>query len=163
MRKQAEENCSLSLRNILSDLIFVGCVNEKQTLIQHETMLYLCDNQKLGSVVCYPISFEFKLINFLFQGGAFLPDFTLWFWKFWRNQIWRARFACPWIDLVSAGIRREWMDAWRWTHRRSGHYSSRYPRQKSHYSTRVLQFPDIRRWSLVATTIASRYTNTIPI
>lgn len=77
MRKQAEENCSLSLRNILSDLIFVGCVNEKQTLIQHETMLYLCDNQKLGSVVCYPISFEFKLINFLFQGGAFLPDFTL--------------------------------------------------------------------------------------
>lgn len=53
MRKQIEDDCSLGLRNILGNLTFVGCVNEKQTLIQHETMLYLCDNQKLGFVIWF--------------------------------------------------------------------------------------------------------------
>lgn len=48
MRKEIEDNCHMELRQILSELIFVGVVDRNKALIQHETSLYLCDTKKLG-------------------------------------------------------------------------------------------------------------------
>lgn len=47
LRNSVENDCHTNLREILSTLIFVANVNWQQTLIQHQTKLYICNTQKL--------------------------------------------------------------------------------------------------------------------
>lgn len=47
LRKGIENDCHTNLREILSTLIFVANVNWQQSLIQHQTKLYICNTQKL--------------------------------------------------------------------------------------------------------------------
>ncbi|XP_024945642.1 DNA mismatch repair protein Mlh1 isoform X2 [Cephus cinctus] len=55
LRKEVEDNYHEGLREILSNLIFVGCVNEKFALIQSGVNLYICDTQKLAEELFYEI------------------------------------------------------------------------------------------------------------
>jgi DNA mismatch repair protein MLH1 len=47
LRKEIEETYHEGLREILSNLIFVGCVDECSALIQSGVSLYICNTQKL--------------------------------------------------------------------------------------------------------------------
>lgn len=48
LRKEVEDNCHQGLREILSNLIFVGCIDEISTLIQSGVNLYICNTKKLA-------------------------------------------------------------------------------------------------------------------
>lgn len=47
LRKEVEDNCDYGLKDILSNMTFVGCVNESSAFIQSGINLYLCNTQKL--------------------------------------------------------------------------------------------------------------------
>lgn len=47
LRMEVEEKCSTNLREILANLVFVGCIDATRALIQHSTKLYLCNSTKL--------------------------------------------------------------------------------------------------------------------
>lgn len=47
LRMEVEDKCSTNLREILANLVFVGCIDATKALIQHSTKLYLCDSTKL--------------------------------------------------------------------------------------------------------------------
>lgn len=47
LRLDIENRCSANLREILANLIFIGCIDVFRSLIQHSTKLYLCDTTKL--------------------------------------------------------------------------------------------------------------------
>lgn len=53
LRKEIEEDCHVPLRQLFSQHVFVGCVDTQYTLLQHNTKLYLCDNQKLMEELFY--------------------------------------------------------------------------------------------------------------
>ncbi|XP_047343450.1 DNA mismatch repair protein Mlh1 [Vespa velutina] len=55
LRKQVEDNCHQGLREILSNLIFVGCIDEVSTLIQSGVNLYICNTKKLAEELFYEI------------------------------------------------------------------------------------------------------------
>lgn len=48
LRKEVEESYHQGLRVVLSNLIFVGCIDEHSALIQSGSNLYLCDTKKLA-------------------------------------------------------------------------------------------------------------------
>lgn len=47
LRQSIKENCHQGLKEILSEHVFVGCVNTKRALIQYDVKLYLCNTEKL--------------------------------------------------------------------------------------------------------------------
>lgn len=48
LRKEVENECHEGLREILSNLTFVGCIDQSSALIQSGVNLYLCDTKKLA-------------------------------------------------------------------------------------------------------------------
>lgn len=55
IRKSINKNCSKRLRQVVSNLTFVGIVNREKVLIQHETELYLCDIKTFVEELFYQI------------------------------------------------------------------------------------------------------------
>ncbi|CAL7938526.1 unnamed protein product [Xylocopa violacea] len=55
LRVEAEEECHEGLTHILSELIFVGCIDQSSALIQSGVNLYLCDTKKLAEELFYQI------------------------------------------------------------------------------------------------------------
>ncbi|KAJ8682995.1 hypothetical protein QAD02_018787 [Eretmocerus hayati] len=55
LRKAVEDKYHEGLRKIISNLTFVGCVDESFALIQSGTSLYLCNTQKLAEELFYEI------------------------------------------------------------------------------------------------------------
>ncbi|XP_003708650.1 DNA mismatch repair ATPase Mlh1 isoform X1 [Megachile rotundata] len=55
LRKEVENECHEGLREILSDLTFVGCIDESAALIQSGVSLYLCNTKKLAEELFYEI------------------------------------------------------------------------------------------------------------
>lgn len=47
LRMDVEDRCSMNLREVLANLIFIACIDRNQSLIQHSTKLYLCNTTKL--------------------------------------------------------------------------------------------------------------------
>lgn len=48
LRKEVEDECHVGLREILSNLTFVGCVDPTSALIQSGVNLYICNTRKLA-------------------------------------------------------------------------------------------------------------------
>lgn len=48
LRKEVEDACHDGLKQILSELSFIGCIDQSSALIQSGVNLYLCDTQKLA-------------------------------------------------------------------------------------------------------------------
>ncbi|XP_076678391.1 DNA mismatch repair ATPase Mlh1 [Andrena cerasifolii] len=55
LRKEVENECHEGLREILSNLTFVGCIDQSYSLIQSGVHLYLCDTKKLAEELFYEI------------------------------------------------------------------------------------------------------------
>lgn len=55
LRKKVEDNYHAGLREILSNLIFVGCIDEGFSLIQSGINLYICNTQNLVEELFYEI------------------------------------------------------------------------------------------------------------
>ncbi|XP_026674138.1 DNA mismatch repair protein Mlh1 isoform X2 [Ceratina calcarata] len=55
MRKELEDDCHESLMHILSELTFVGCIDQSSALIQSGVNLYLCNTTKLIEKLFYQI------------------------------------------------------------------------------------------------------------
>ncbi|KZC10526.1 DNA mismatch repair protein Mlh1 [Dufourea novaeangliae] len=55
LRKEVENECHEGLRQILSDLTFVGCIDESSALVQSGVNLYLCNTKKLAEELFYEI------------------------------------------------------------------------------------------------------------
>ncbi|CAK9807844.1 DNA mismatch repair protein Mlh1 [Anthophora quadrimaculata] len=55
LRKEVENECHEGLRQILSELTFVGCIDQSSALIQSGVNLYLCDTKKLAEELFYEI------------------------------------------------------------------------------------------------------------
>ncbi|XP_052744921.1 DNA mismatch repair protein Mlh1 [Bicyclus anynana] len=53
LRLSVENKCSMNLREILANLIFIACIDCDRCLIQHSTKLYLCDTVKLTEELFY--------------------------------------------------------------------------------------------------------------
>ncbi|XP_016970229.1 DNA mismatch repair protein Mlh1 [Drosophila rhopaloa] len=53
MRQRVERQCSVQLRSTLKNLVFVGCVDERRALFQHETHLYLCNTRSFSEELFY--------------------------------------------------------------------------------------------------------------
>lgn len=61
LRKKIEEAVHSNLRELLSEHVFVGCVDVNRSLIQHETKLYLCNTRKLLQELFYQlIMYDFQ-------------------------------------------------------------------------------------------------------
>ncbi|XP_034652231.1 DNA mismatch repair protein Mlh1 [Drosophila subobscura] len=61
MRQSVERQCNIQLRNILKNLVFVGCVDERRALFQHETRLYLCNTRAFSEELFYQrLVYEFQ-------------------------------------------------------------------------------------------------------
>lgn len=55
LRKEIEDNYHQGLREILSNLVFVGSIDEVSTLIQSGVNLYICNTKKLAEELFYEI------------------------------------------------------------------------------------------------------------
>ncbi|XP_078052967.1 DNA mismatch repair ATPase Mlh1 [Augochlora pura] len=55
LRKEVEDELHEGLKQILSDLVFVGCIDEHFALIQSGVNLYLCNTKKLAEELFYEI------------------------------------------------------------------------------------------------------------
>uniref|UniRef100_A0A1B6KAB7 DNA mismatch repair protein MLH1 n=1 Tax=Graphocephala atropunctata TaxID=36148 RepID=A0A1B6KAB7_9HEMI len=55
LRQEIEQDVHVGLREILSNLTFVGCINQERALIQHETNLYICNTRLLAEEMFYQI------------------------------------------------------------------------------------------------------------
>ncbi|KAL1121982.1 hypothetical protein AAG570_003390, partial [Ranatra chinensis] len=79
LRLQIEEECNIALRDIVSNLIFIGSINTLQALIQHETVLYLMNTKRLLEELFYQIMLynfgNFGVIKF--QSGLPLYDVAM--------------------------------------------------------------------------------------
>lgn len=53
LRMDVERRCNNNLREILANLIFIGCIDIHKSLIQHSTKLYLCDTTRLTEELFY--------------------------------------------------------------------------------------------------------------
>ncbi|XP_017073269.1 DNA mismatch repair protein Mlh1 [Drosophila eugracilis] len=61
MRKRSERQCSVQLRGILKNLVYVGCVDERRALFQHETRLFLCNTRSFSEELFYQrLIYEFQ-------------------------------------------------------------------------------------------------------
>lgn len=55
MRKRIESKCHTNLRKLLSESIFVGCIDREMFLVQYETNLYLCNVRHLSEELFYQL------------------------------------------------------------------------------------------------------------
>lgn len=55
LRKRIESKCHTKLRKLLSESIFVGCIDREMFLIQYETNLYLCNMRQLSEELFYQL------------------------------------------------------------------------------------------------------------
>ncbi|GAB1865171.1 DNA mismatch repair protein Mlh1 [Camponotus japonicus] len=55
LRKEVEDECHEGLRNILTNLTFVGCIDQTSALIQSGVNLYICNTRKLAEELFYQI------------------------------------------------------------------------------------------------------------
>lgn len=55
LRKRVESKCHTKLRKLLSESIFVGCIDRETCLIQYETNLYLCNMRHLSEELFYQL------------------------------------------------------------------------------------------------------------
>ncbi|XP_032665925.1 DNA mismatch repair protein Mlh1 isoform X2 [Odontomachus brunneus] len=55
LRKEIEDECHEGLREILSNLTFVGCIDQTSALIQSGVNLYICNTRKLAEELFYEI------------------------------------------------------------------------------------------------------------
>ncbi|XP_017149227.1 DNA mismatch repair protein Mlh1 [Drosophila miranda] len=61
MRQSVERQCNVQLRSILKNLVYVGCVDERRALFQHETRLYLCNTRAFSEELFYQrLVYEFQ-------------------------------------------------------------------------------------------------------
>ncbi|KAJ0170820.1 hypothetical protein K1T71_013592 [Dendrolimus kikuchii] len=61
LRLDIENKCSVNLREILANLIFIACIDCNKSLIQHSTKLYLCDSTRLTEELFYEtILYDFQ-------------------------------------------------------------------------------------------------------
>lgn len=66
LRFSIESNCSLNLREILANLIFIACIDNHKSLIQHSTKLYLCDTTRLAEELFYEtMLYDFQNFGFI--------------------------------------------------------------------------------------------------
>ncbi|KOC62630.1 DNA mismatch repair protein Mlh1 [Habropoda laboriosa] len=55
LRKEVENECHEGMKQILSELTFVGCIDSSTALVQSGVNLYLCDTKKLAEELFYEI------------------------------------------------------------------------------------------------------------
>ncbi|XP_025158348.1 DNA mismatch repair protein Mlh1 isoform X2 [Harpegnathos saltator] len=55
LRKEIEDECHEGLKEILSNLTFVGCIDQTSALIQSGVNLYICNTRKLAEELFYEI------------------------------------------------------------------------------------------------------------
>ncbi|KAK0094823.1 hypothetical protein PV326_009886 [Microctonus aethiopoides] len=55
LRKAVEDKYHEGLRKILTEMTFIGCVDEKRALIQSDVDLYICNTKKLAEELFYEI------------------------------------------------------------------------------------------------------------
>ncbi|XP_016993766.2 DNA mismatch repair protein Mlh1 [Drosophila takahashii] len=61
MRQRVERQCSVQLRGTLKNMVYVGCVDERRALFQHETHLYLCNTRRFSEELFYQrLIYEFQ-------------------------------------------------------------------------------------------------------
>ncbi|XP_005184469.1 DNA mismatch repair protein Mlh1 [Musca domestica] len=61
MQKKIEDSCSVEMRKMIKELVFVGVVDKQFALFQHETRLYMGDTIKLSEELFYQrLLYEFE-------------------------------------------------------------------------------------------------------
>ncbi|KAM8713362.1 hypothetical protein ACLKA7_013643 [Drosophila subpalustris] len=61
MQQGIERKCHIQLRTILKQLVYVGCVDERHALFQHETRLYMCNTGAFSEELYYQrLVYEFQ-------------------------------------------------------------------------------------------------------
>lgn len=61
MQQRLERQCNVLLRGTLKQLVYVGCVDERHALFQHETRLYMCNTGALSEELYYQrLVYEFQ-------------------------------------------------------------------------------------------------------
>ncbi|KAK5638973.1 hypothetical protein RI129_013268 [Pyrocoelia pectoralis] len=55
LRKEIEEQCHKSLRELFAQHVYVGCVKAKLALVQHSTKLYLCNTNRIMEELFYQL------------------------------------------------------------------------------------------------------------
>lgn len=70
LRKAIEDGCDCDLRNIFSELTFVGVVDRVQSLIQYDTKMFLISTKTLCEELCY----QMLLYNFGNLTGMFFTN-----------------------------------------------------------------------------------------
>lgn len=61
MQQRVERQCNVLLRGTLKQLVYVGCVDERHALFQHETRLYMCNTGALSEELYYQrLVYEFQ-------------------------------------------------------------------------------------------------------
>lgn len=77
LRQDIEKSAHKALSDIVSKFTFVGCINPSLALIQHETVLYLCDT----AAICEELFYQLMLYDFgnygLMRFTSPLPVFEL--------------------------------------------------------------------------------------
>ncbi|XP_023294215.2 DNA mismatch repair protein Mlh1 [Lucilia cuprina] len=64
MQKKIENGCSVHLRKILKEMVFVGVVDKHFALFQHETKLYMANTLKLSEELFYQrLVYEFQNLS----------------------------------------------------------------------------------------------------
>ncbi|XP_045780420.1 DNA mismatch repair protein Mlh1 [Maniola jurtina] len=66
LRYRVENTCSMNLREILANLIFIACIDCNRSLIQHSTKLYLCETSRLTEELFYEtILYDFQNLGLI--------------------------------------------------------------------------------------------------
>ncbi|GBP40156.1 DNA mismatch repair protein Mlh1 [Eumeta japonica] len=66
LRMSVENKCNTALREIVANMIFIGCIDLHKSLIQYSTKLYLCDTTKLTEELFYEILlYDFQNFGFI--------------------------------------------------------------------------------------------------
>ncbi|XP_034108161.1 DNA mismatch repair protein Mlh1 [Drosophila albomicans] len=61
MQQRIERKCQVQLRGIFKQLVYVGCVDERRAIFQHETRLYMCNTVAFSEELYYQrLVFEFQ-------------------------------------------------------------------------------------------------------
>ncbi|KAH8355292.1 hypothetical protein KR093_010510, partial [Drosophila rubida] len=61
MQHLIERKCHVQLRGILKQLVYVGCVDERRAIFQHETRLYMCNTGAFSEELYYQrLVYEFQ-------------------------------------------------------------------------------------------------------
>ncbi|KAH8299877.1 hypothetical protein KR044_007136, partial [Drosophila immigrans] len=61
MQQRIEHKCHVQLRSIVKQLVYVGCVDERRAIFQHETRLYMCNTGAFSEELYYQrLVYEFQ-------------------------------------------------------------------------------------------------------